>query len=323
MPPRRRPAAAIEAGADRARLRRRPAAVEPPADLTFATGGLIGVHQIPIGELLPGTQVYVEGSYWGNSISFTGEVAAVSAKGGQLELTLVVSGTSDESFLRWASGQGDKLVRCHLCHPECGGSPEADDYIHAKAMRLLKFDPPSWSQNLKEAGETDVFRRMAEESARKMREEKGKGTGTGAPRPAEAGAAAKEDEEDISTSEESKKKKKKKKKRKKKAKAWKVEGKKPLDSLFNHTGLDPVLKSRQQVMKKARRAMRKKTRGESTGSSGSSTSETSSAEIEGSLFEEGHRIRRAATKGPGALACYTVENMAKMLLTWMCGWGCK
>ena len=296
-------------------------AVEPPAELTFATGGLIGAHQIPIGELLPGTQVYVEGSYWGNSISFTGEVAAVSAKGGQLELTLLVAATSDETFLRWASGQADKLVRCHLCHPECGGSPEADDYIHAKAMRLLKFDPPSWSQNLKEAGETDVFRRMAEESARKMREERGKGTGTGPPRAAEVGAAVKEGEEASSTSGERKKKRKKKKK--KKTKAWKVEGKKTLDSLFNHTGLDPVLKSRQQVMKKARRAMRKKTRGESTGSSGSSTSETSSAEIEGSLFEEGHRIRRAATKGPGALARYTVENMAKMLLTWMCGWGCK
>ena len=33
------------------------------------------------------------------------------------------------------------------------------------------------------------------------------------------------------------------------------------------------------------------------------------------LFEESHRIRRAAVKGPGALSCQTIQNMSKYLLT--------
>ena len=33
------------------------------------------------------------------------------------------------------------------------------------------------------------------------------------------------------------------------------------------------------------------------------------------LFEDSHKIRRAAVRGPGALSCQTIQNMSKYLLT--------
>ena len=183
-----------------------------------------------------------------------------------------------------------------------------------KRVRRLEVDRPAWSENLKEAVESEALRRLAEESGRREKEARGKGVGGGHP---SVIAEEKKDEEvsSSSTSSSKKKKKSKKKKRKKKSKRFRVQGKKDLKKIFEFTGLDPSLRVRRRVMRLARRAMRNRSREDSEGSSCSSTEGSSTEEAGQHLFEETHKIRKAATRGPGALTAFTISSMSKSLLT--------
>ena len=313
MAPKRRPAAAVDRRRDRG-VRARPAAVVPPEDLDFSKGGLIEGHRLTVSELPVGTKIFVQAVYWDREVELTGEIVGVSLVAGQLELRLQAGGTSDEGLLRWLSGQEDRCLRCHLCARGCSNSPTADDYIHLKQARRLEVDPPAWGENLKEAAESEALRRLAEESGRREKEARGKGVGAG--RPHEGEKEKKEEEVSSSSTSSSKKKKKgKKKKKKKKSKRFRVQGKKDLKKVFEFTGLDPSLKSRKRVMRLARRAMKNRNKEDSESSSCSGTDGSSTEEAVQHLFEETHKIRRAATRGPGALTAYTVSSMSKSLLT--------
>ena len=271
-------------------------------------------HRVTVGELTPGTKIFAEATYWDRPVEVAGEVIGVSLVGGQLELKLQAGGTPDEGLLKWLSGQEDRCLRAHLCTSLCTNSPVADDYIHLKKLRKLEVAPPAWGENLKEAAESETLRRMAEESSRRDREARGKGVGGGR-EPAAGGEAAPEELSSSSTSSSKKKKKGKKKKKKKKGKAFKVQGKKDLAKVFEFTGLDPKLKSRKKVMKRARRAMKHRSKEDSGDSSCTSTEGSSSSGDEAHLFEETHKIRKAAMKGPGALSAHTIASMSRSLLT--------
>ena len=159
------------------------------------------------------------------------------------------------------------------------------------------------------------MRKLAEESARREKEARGKGVGGGIHTPALGAKEAKGVESSTTSSSSRRRKKGKKKKKKKKAKRFKVQGRKELNKIFEYTGLDPILKNRRRVMKRARRAMRHRSKEESGSSSCTSTEGSSTGEDGEHLFEETHKIRRVAMKGPGALAAYTISNMSKSLLT--------
>ena len=159
----------------------------------------------------------------------------LALKAGQTEVSFRVSGTPDEQLLKWLTAEEDRVLRGHLCHEGCSNSPQSDDLIHVKKLRLLEFEMPPWAHNLKEAAEAEVLRKLAAESDKRAREAKGKGIGA----PAEEAARGAETSTGSSSSDSSKEKKNKKKKdrkKKKKSKAWKVEGKKDLKQLFQYTG---------------------------------------------------------------------------------------
>ena len=318
MAPKRRPAAAGEAGGDRRRVRVRPAAVVPPAPAReeLATGAWVESGGMAVTDLTPGKKFQIEALYWDKPVEAAAELVGVAIKAGQMEVSFRVSGTSDEQLLKWLTAEEDRVLRGHLCPAGCTNSPQSEDLIHVKRLRLLEVDTPAWAQNLKEAAEAEVLRRLAAESDRRAREARGKGVGAPAGEAAK-GADTSESSGSSDSSKEKKKRKKKKKKgkkKKKKGKAWKVEGKKDLKQLFQHTGLDPDASIRRAVMKKARKGMQKK-KDDSEASTGSSSGESRSASAGEELFEDSHRIRRAAMKGPGALSCQTIQNMSKYLLT--------
>ena len=91
-----------------------------------------------------------------------------------MEVSFRVSGTPDEQLLKWLTAEEDRVLRGHLCGADCSNSPQSEDLIHVKRLRLLEVDTPGWAHNLKEAAEAEVLRKLAAESDRKAREAKGK-----------------------------------------------------------------------------------------------------------------------------------------------------
>ena len=215
--------------------------MEAPARVELATGAWIDSGGVSVTDLVPGKKLSVDALYWDRPIEAAVELVGVALKAGQMEVSFRVSGTPDEQLLKWLTAEEDRVLRGHLCGADCNNSPQSEDLIHVKRLRLLEVDTPGWARNLKEAAEAEVLRKLAAESDRKAREAKGEGVGA----PAEEAAKGAETSGSTSSSDSSKEKKKKKKKKKrgkkkkKKAKSWKVEGKKELKQLFQFTGLDP------------------------------------------------------------------------------------
>ena len=187
MAPKRRPAAAGEARENRRRVRVRPAAVVPPAPAReeLALGAWVESGSLAVTDLTPGKKFQIEALYWDKSVEAAAELVGVAIKAGQMEVSFRVSGTSDEQLLKWLTAEEDRVLRGHLCPAGCSNSPQSEDLIHVKRLRLLEIDTPAWAQNLKEAAEAEVLRKLAAESDRRAREAKGKGVG------APAGEAAK------------------------------------------------------------------------------------------------------------------------------------
>ena len=245
-------------------MRARPAADLPaaPAREDLASRAWVDAGSVPIADLTPGKKFNLEALYWDKPIEAAAELVGLAIKAGQTEVTFRVSGTPDELLLKWLTAEedrADRVVRGHLCPAGCANSPQSEDLIHVKKLRLLDVDTPGWANNLKEAAEAEVLRKLAAESDRKAKEARGKGVGT----PAEDAAkgvvtSGSSSSTDSSKEKKRNKKKKKKAKKKKKSKSWKVEGKKDLKQIFQYTGLDPAASNRRVVMRKARKAMVKK-----------------------------------------------------------------
>ena len=214
-------------------------------------------------------------------------------QGGALEVVCHLSGTEDEGFLRWLTGQERPKVRLHLCPADCPGTPESDELIHLKKLQRRSAGDPGWVDNLKGASGMEELRRLAERSDAAAR------AGGGVPAaPAEVAPTPgeKEEEKESSDSSDSRKKKKHKKKRK----IFKVKGKKDYGSLFDGTGLDKDAKIRRKVSKLAKKALKKRSKGSSSTDSDESMGELAEEELDG-LFQESARTQLAAKVGPGAL----------------------
>ena len=145
MAPKRRPAAAGEVREVRRRVRARPAAAVPPAPARedLATGVWVEAGSLAITELTPGKKFHLEALYWDKPIEAAAELVGLALKAGQTEVNFRVSGTSDEQLLKRLTAEEDRTLRGHLCPAGCSNSPQSEDLIHVKRLRLLEFDTPA------------------------------------------------------------------------------------------------------------------------------------------------------------------------------------
>eukprot|EP00435_Cladocopium_sp_Y103_P033556 s3214_g8.t1 len=324
----RRPVAAAKAGAvvEPKRARRKPAgedereaeveagAKAPQAEEfeKFSKGEEVeGVRLAPgvfsRGDILVG----VEGRYFGEKASFALQFEKEELESGERELCGVLLGTTSEPLLRFATTHKPCRLQVHLCPRDCSQLRENPNLVHVRRIRkLLPDQPRTWETNLVEDVETGRLQKEAEDLRIQKEEEK---------------KARKRRSSSTSPSVKAKKKKKKKKRREerreegeasapeKKVKlGGKTTARKPLEALYQGTGLDPSLKNRRKILKKLKRALRKtKTTSSSTASSVSTTSSEVEAE---EILQDRSRIQRIHAIAPGVLAAQGISNMKDHLL---------
>ena len=85
-----------------------------PAKLAFARGHCIPVERLNLGKFWPSNK----------SVELAGALVGVSAKAGQLGLSVQASRTSDQSLLnvKWLSGEEEPITMPPICHPSCSGA---------------------------------------------------------------------------------------------------------------------------------------------------------------------------------------------------------
>ena len=324
MPPRRRPAAAVERAppARGGALRRRPAAreegraegegeVEGEALRLAATGASFGrgekvkCEEVPLEVLRRGLPISVEGIYWGARGMVSGLVENLSIRTPKdVELEVKVQGTTEESLLKWATGHSGQRLRVHLCGDNCPEKLEAEDFIHGTLIQKRMGEDDPWMTNLIE--------------------EASKPEGTAGPPllvGERDGEVSKAGGDKTSPGEEKDAKKKDKRKRKRsespekgKAKVdLKAGARKELKDVFGGTGLDPDPRYRRRYAVKAQKKIKKKKKDSS--SSGSSGSEETSASESVEVFEEQQKVRRLSRRAPGVLAALAMREMQGSLLT--------
>ena len=93
---------------------RRPAAplkedVEPEED------GFKEVWKAGREEWLDLGEVEIIGNYWKDLVKVAGLPQGIKVEGGEVYLSLVLTGAISEQVLKWASGQKEKILRVHLC----------------------------------------------------------------------------------------------------------------------------------------------------------------------------------------------------------------
>ena len=346
MPPKvRRPAAALAKGFPKAkaapgRVRpriRRPAAALSPEE-AWRKGEEVDAAAIPVSELKAGMMVMSsQGDYFGNLISFAGEVKGLLIEGSALELKLQMTGTDSEDLLKFVSANPHQEVMVHLCDLACPKSPQGERIIHCSKLQQMPRDAPPWTGNLKEAGdelarlrgleEADREERRRKEEEQKRKEEKkrkerkessereGKAKRRRKEKKRSRSARSKESAESSKgdlTSSGGDGDKKKRKRKKKKAKV-RVEGQKKLSAIFGRTGLDPDPAARKRIRKRMVKRVRKKARSSSSSSENSTT--TSIEEISEEMFESGQKVHRMARIGPGCLTASGIKEMQRQLLT--------
>ena len=70
-------------------------------------------------------------------------------RGGSL-IALMLSGTTSENLLKYATGNAGKAMRCHRRTPTRAGERVADDLLHVSKVRLMKSreEEEGWVYNL-------------------------------------------------------------------------------------------------------------------------------------------------------------------------------
>ena len=298
---RRRPAAAP--------VRRRPAAREErspgeegyqpssaeEAARKYRAREVVVAADFPVGAFQTGDWIQSgEANYSGEICHIAGKVEKVVVEGGSAEVILAATGTKSESLLKFLSGQPGLQLRAHLCGRTCDQLRTNPDLVHLKRFQLL--DPASaksWEENLLGGGELDVLRREMERA------------------PGKEGAGQEAGEELSATSGSGKMKKKKKKKSKEKKGKRKLGGKsnarKPLKTLFEHTGLDPDVKQRRRLFAHIKKKLKKS---KDTSSSDSSSSEISVENaMDEDLLQDRSKIQKVADLAPGVLGAAAIQTM--------------
>lgn len=243
-------------------------------------------------------------SYYGKEVDVVGYVRGVKIEGGNTFLQLQGTGTKDDGILRALTATEDRKLLVHVCSPGCDGALTGESLIHGKEFEEVNLDQEPWFSNAMKvdrdpAGEVDemeALRRAADQPLALVKE--------GSPETPKT---------------------KKKKKKAKLAKEKEVErkrqtleaedvagderGQAALSAVFGGSGLDPIPKVRNSLMKKARRntKKKKKKKKDSSDDSGTSTSSSSSSSLGGEgaagLFESERRLRTIHRKYPGVLTC--------------------
>lgn len=236
-----------------------------------------------------------ESYYFEKPCAFAGRIERVVLEGSDVELQVLLTGTSSEELLKFATSVSPPVVRVHLCGAHCDYKRSNQDLLHlTRFHRLLDSVEKTWEENLKVTDENAELRRKQEEWDQRA-------------------PLGEQEAEDSSVSREKKKKKKRSKEKKKERKnkkpriGGKAIAKKELKALFSGTGLDPDPKVRRRVKRKTRKKL-KKGKGSDSSSSRTSTSSTSE-EIEEELLEDRSKVQKVAEMSPGLLAAASVHNM--------------
>ena len=305
---------------------RRPSAGGPPADVEvgaevgdFDSGKLLESSKVSGLVWTAGTFVAFEGSYWQSPCQVAGYVDQLVVEGDNKEVSLDLRGTTSERLLKWSTGHRLHRLRVHLCDPRCPSEKVGDDYFHGHLVKKIAEDQKQPWMVCLEDGKPDDLKDLRAE--------------LGVPAPGGPGLKAGQGSSSASSGRSGKEKKKKKKKKleaekrleeksKEDAKAEvsvpsgsrRLKGQVSLSTVFGGTGLDPSWEVRRTLKKKVRKVAKKKKKKDSSGSSSTSSSGSQSLSTEG-IFPESRRVRGAAKKVPGALACQSVEEMRDQLIT--------
>ena len=321
MPPRRRPAGALEEAPPRrgGAVRRRPAAREagePEAEgelrgealrlastgASFERGEKVKCEEVPLEVFRRGLPICLEGVYWGARAMVAGLVEDLYIRTPKdVGLHVKAQGTTEETLLKWATGHPGLKLRVHLCGDKCPEKLEAEDLIHGTIVSKRTGEDDPWMANLIE----EVARPESPRAAPLLVGEREEGGGRGS----SAKVAA---EEEKSEAKRKKKKRKRSEERgrspEKKSKEkidLKAGARKELKEVFGGTGLDPDPRFRRRYAVKAqKKTKRKKKDSYSTGSS-SSDETTTSESVE--VFEEQQKVRRLSKRAPGVLAALAMD----------------
>ena len=303
---------APKAGA-RPRLRlRRPAArvrrgdeggeeASPDKVLEKLIGGeKVEACQLPAGKIPTEAWIKSEDAiYFGNKIKVAGYVKKEEFDQGERQLLVMASGTTSEDLLRHLSGVQPPLMRWHLCSRECPQLRTSPELCHIKTMSLLGEGEKTWESNLTPEEGMAGLRRDHEDWDAKNKEDK------------------EPEKVKSSSSEETKKKKKKKKEKAKKKRppekklGSKAAARKPLDKVFEYTGMDPDHRRRRKLMKKAKKTLKRSKEAATESSSGDS--KTDSEEDVDQILEDRSKVHRLASVAPGLLSSTTIETLRPLV----------
>ena len=328
MPPRRRPAGALEEAPPRrgGAVRRRPAAREAgeaeaegelrgevlrlaSTGVKFERGEKTKCEEVPLEVFRRGLPICLEGLYWGAQAMVAGLVESLYIRTPKdVELHVKVQGTTEENLLRWATGHPGLKLRVHLCGDSCPEKLEAEDLIHGMTVSKRTGEDDPWMANLIE----EVARPEGSGAAPLLVGEREEGRGKGS----SAKAAAEEEKS------EAKKKKKKKRRSEERGRSpekskekidLKSGARKELKEVFGGTGLDPDPRFRRRYAVKAQKKTKKRKRDSYSTGSSSSGKTTTSESVE--VFEEQQKVRRLSKRAPGVLAALAMREMQTSLLT--------
>lgn len=321
MPPKaalRRPAGRGNGG--RAGLRRPAAALEAGQPKRRGGGLEMELCQLPIGEVQSLGSIFLkEAVYYHRKIEVVGRVAQVRVEHGQTYIELDVTGTQDEGLLKVLTGKEDRMIKVHLCAPDCDNSLTGEYLIHGKAgIKVEEKALPLYTNVVKVPGReergVDEMESLRLEQERLRRDEG---------RLKEASPKRKKKEKKAKESKKEKKADREEAKGKSSAEESATGGKKSLRALYGHTGLDPDAQRRKKIMKKAQRIGRSKKKGKkkkdssassSSSSSGSKSDSTSEGEG-GGLFDSQKKIKTLWERYPGALTCNSLQEAQRHLVT--------
>eukprot|EP00438_Fugacium_kawagutii_P009601 Skav222519 [mRNA] locus=scaffold2265:359570:365510:- [translate_table: standard] len=238
-------------GARRARLRR-PAAEEERQEeegKDLLSGEVVPADKVPLEQLTEGLEVVVEGTYWGAEAKVCGKVKGIQVqKDGRKELQMSGEGTTHEDLLKWLSTPDQSHLRIHLCGTSCEQRIDAPGLVHGRVIRLKKEeDRGTWAENMQGMEDELKALREAEELSRREAER----------RPEDEAVKDKKRKEAKRRSV-SREKGESKKEKKAAKKTVKIEGKKPLETVYKNTGLDPAPKTRKRILKAVKKRVKKK-----------------------------------------------------------------
>lgn len=273
------------------------------------------MHSVPYSDLFSsGRLKFTEAIYWKEKTQLTGTPISLKRQDGGWWLTLAVAGTRSEHLVKYLSGIPDRLLKGHLCTPDCPQELSGDSLVHLiKVKKGSGEEAEGWETNLLSGApqEEDELQGLREEARRAI-------TVSRSPRRREV-------VEDAAKKDEKKKKKRdRSRKRSRRRSRSRQEGRKrkekDLSSVLGDSALDPDPSRRRRVMRRARRLVKKGKKKGSSSSTGSSDKEGthstgSFSEMDASdVFGQTRMAKKIWTKCPGVLTATSLSSVQEQLL---------